>query len=371
MPTVFNFLSKCKILSALLISHGASIIGCSTLAVGLASVSCGGLYAQDVSRSKVIIHNRILTTVNDKTITTLDVVKQLDLLLYRNYPELRGQPEGRLQFYQAFWMRVLKDMIDKELVLADAQEKQFDVTTGDVREEMEELFGPDVIKNVHAAGLTVSDAQKMIRSDIILRRMLYFRVKSRAYSSVSPQDIEKAYNKLTQDTEGRKQISWRAVSFKSGDEVQAKQVAFKAYQLFKSGDANPENIKQELQKRGVLLADGGRTSVVVSSVFTNYPSELSDEMAAHIMSVDAGGYAEPMFQIGRNDPTPTWKVYLVIDKKAGDLPSLSDLEPKIREELTQEKIEVLSDQYITNLRAHFGIDFKELERELRGYQPFG
>lgn len=319
--------------------------------------------------NKVVVHNRILAQVNGKSISMVDVVKQLDMLLYRNQPEMRNNPEARIEFYKTSWKPVMRDIIDRELVLADAQEKQFEVSNGDIREEMEEMFGPDVIKNVTNAGLTVPEAKKMIRSDILLRRMLYFRVRLRAYSAITPQEIEKAYNVLALDQGAREEVVWSAITFKSTNEQDLKRVAVTAFDLLKQGKAQTESLKETLAQAGVLGIDSDVT-ISVSPPFSNPKRELSKELSSLFTELAPGEYSQPKMHRGRSDSHSVWKIYCLKEKSAQPLPPLSEVEPQIREELTARQVEVLSDEYITNLRKHFGVNYDEIEREHQDFEPF-
>ena len=72
----------------------------------------------------VEIENRILLKVNKKAISVLDIVRKMDLLFYRQYPELISQSSARLQFYMASWQKVLQMVIDEELMIADARREK-------------------------------------------------------------------------------------------------------------------------------------------------------------------------------------------------------------------------------------------------------
>lgn len=327
------------------------------------------LFAAPAANRGITFHNRILARANGKSISMVDVVKQLDMLYYQNFPDKRGDNEARLEFYKAYWKRVLRDIVDRELVLAEAQEKQMEVSNGDVREEMEEMFGPDVIKNVSSAGLTVQEAQKMIRSDIVLRRMLYFRVKSRAYSSITPQEIEKAYNKMAEDLGSREEISWQAITFKSPKDALTKQAAFDGFHLLTKGEATPETVKQVLIEKNQMPKDKD-VAVTLSQVFTNHKSELSRDLLDLFDKLPPGVCSEPKAQKSRNDSSQVWKIYLIVGKKVGDMPPLADVEARIRENLIQEQVDSRSEEYITGLRKHFGVNYDEIDQELTDYEPF-
>ena len=141
------------------------------------------------SEPKIIINNRVLATVNGNPISVLDLMKKMDLMFYQQHSELLDSVSMRYQFYMASWKEVLKSMIDRELIMLDAQSQNMPVTSGDVREEIEEIFGPDVLENLDQAGLTYAEVTKLIHSDILIRRMLNYSVNMKALKQVTPEDV--------------------------------------------------------------------------------------------------------------------------------------------------------------------------------------
>ena len=122
---------------------------CSHLAHG------ADMYVMGQSRERhVNVNNRILAVVNGKPLSVYDVMKKMDVHFYRQFPEYASSAEARHQFYQAQWKNMLRDLVDKELILADAESAKVEVSAGDVRQEMENMFGPNIIANLDKLGMT-------------------------------------------------------------------------------------------------------------------------------------------------------------------------------------------------------------------------
>src|SRR3989344_4181227 len=85
------------------------------------------------AEGKIAIHNTILAKAQGTTISVLDVKKKLDLLFHKNYPHLAQSNQARCQFYEASWRHVLMEMVDHQLILADAAARDVKVTDGEVR----------------------------------------------------------------------------------------------------------------------------------------------------------------------------------------------------------------------------------------------
>ncbi len=71
---------------------------------------------------KIVIQNSILTQVNGTPISVIDLKKKMDLVFHQNYPQLEDSTAARYQFYQTSWRHVLSEMIDHQLILADAKD---------------------------------------------------------------------------------------------------------------------------------------------------------------------------------------------------------------------------------------------------------
>ena len=70
------------------------ILSLTTLTIfssALSFAEYSSLPTQEQSQ-KLVVHNRILAKVNDKTISVLDVMKKMDIYLNRYYPDLADSP---------------------------------------------------------------------------------------------------------------------------------------------------------------------------------------------------------------------------------------------------------------------------------------
>src|SRR5262245_20569039 len=112
---------------------------------------------QEEYPTDLLVKNRVLMKLNGKSITVMDVVRKMDLLFYRQFPDLAASSVARYQFYMAGWRTILEAVIDDQLILADAEEKKVEVTDGEVREELEQLFGPDTVLNLDKLGMSLDE----------------------------------------------------------------------------------------------------------------------------------------------------------------------------------------------------------------------
>ena len=144
-------------------------------------------------QGRIAFQNSILCKVNENTISMMDVKKKLDLLFHQSYPNLEDSAQARFQFYETSWRHVLSEMINEELMVSDATEKEIKLTDGEIREEVESRFGPSVMTTLDRIGLTYDEAWKMVRKDLIVRRMSWWFIHAKALQNVTPKDIRASY----------------------------------------------------------------------------------------------------------------------------------------------------------------------------------
>ncbi len=317
---------------------------------------------------RIIVHNRVLTNVHGNVISLFDVVKKLDMLFYRQYPEYLNSSEARYHFYMTHWKKVFDDLIDRELIMADAEEKNFKVSSGDVREELEDIFGPDIMLNLDSAGLSFEDAWQIVYADIMIRRMLYLQVRMPALAKITPQTIKKEYQEKILTSHGGEECTWRAISFRA--ETQEKDtlaLANEAYMVLSGEKVSPEGLQKTLEARGKW---DPKISMTISPPFTQQMTKLTAQLQKIFNTLSPGDYSKPLLQATRTDGTPVVRLYCIQDKVTKEPPLLADVQEELREELTVELITKDTKKYFVRLRNHFDVPLEGAEGLPLDFVPF-
>lgn len=317
---------------------------------------------------QITINNRILAKVNGKAISVMDLMKKMDMLFYRQFPEYMSSVQARYQFYQANWKHVLEELIDKELILADAQEAKLPISAGDVRQEMEVLFGPNIIANLDKASLTFEEASKMVLADLTIRRMIYFRVQSKAINSVTPQVIRNYYETYAKENIRDNEWVYNVISIRHRDAKQAEEVAKHSHHLL-SVDKIPLN---ELNNRLAELWNSHprRAPVVtISEEFHNKDKELSSAFKAILANLPMNSYSQPTSQKSRADNSTVYRIFYLKTMIPGGTVPFNELEAKIKDTLIDQAIGKESDAYLTKLRQHYDVQETQLKEILASDVP--
>jgi hypothetical protein len=303
--------------------------------------------------AKISVQNAILAKVNGNTISVVDVMKKMDLLLHQNYPQYVNSSQARFQFYSNSWRPILMEMIDTELILSDAAEKEIKLTDGDVREEMEERFGPSILVTLDKIGLSYDDAWRIVKNELIVRRMMWFFVQSKAIQSVGPQSIKLAYKEYLGEHPPYQEYKYRVLTVTADQE-------------------RAEKIHQELLASNQSLEDLLPTwkECSLSNEFAAKDYELSTAHQAGLASLETGQYSLPIAGLTRDRKT-VHRIFFLSEKSEHPAPAFEDMANRIKNELVQGAMSKESEYYLKKLRTRYGFDSSRLKETVPdNLQPF-
>jgi SurA N-terminal domain len=314
---------------------------------------------------RVVVNNRILAKVNGKAISVFDVMKKMDMLFYRQFPEYISSNQARFQFYSMNWKRVLQDLIDKELIMADAEESKMKVSSGDVRQEMEHLFGPSIHANLDKAGIGFEEAYKMIHSDIVLKRMLYLRANLKALKQVTPQVMRNAYEEYAKTNIEPARWTYTLISIRDKDPTKGAEAAHQAHKLL-TVDQLPLN---ELKKKMNHLASvSTSTNVNVAEEVSHEEKELSQLNKEILLKLTPGAFSDPIAQKSRQDGSTVFRIFFLKEHVPERVVSFDEVATKLKDTLLDEASSKETQLYLKKLHKHFDVQ-ENLEVD-EDFKPF-
>lgn len=306
----------------------------------------------------VRVHNRIVLKMNGNVITVMDVARRMDLLFYRNFPDMASSSMARYQFYQANWKTVLRACMDDQLILADAEEKEIAVTDGDIREELENLFGPEVVLNLEKAGLTFEEVWDILKKELTVRRMTNMMVKAKAIQEVSPQNVRKAYDTLVKTNPSQEIWRYRILSIRSDEAAKNNEIADIAYKLLSDQNIAFETLPTHFQQENSSL------EIKVSPIYELSDKDLSLSHKSILQSLQEGEYSIPLLQKGKKDNEFITRLFYLVGREMKEQIPLAEVGEKLQGELLQQHIAKCTKDYLGKLYAHFGITEEYLSQLL-------
>jgi hypothetical protein len=324
---------------------------------------------ESLAESKSIyVQNTILAKIKDTTISLLDVKKKMDLLFHRSYPHLKNSAQARYQFYVSNWRSVLSQMIDTELILADAATKELKISDGEIREEMQKHFGPNVLFTLFDMGITYEEAWKITKTDMIVKKMTGYYVSNKAFASVTPQEIRMAYQEYCQKNPSLDEWQYQLVTIKASSEEIEKKAAEKVHALLAGSKAEPSLQTSSLKE--IEKSEPG-LSVQVSQLYKANRKELSSAHLSILQQLSAGSYSDPLFQTSRSDGKKLYRIFYLKEATKKETPSFEKMADQLQDELFHAAAAKEYTHYCEKLRLRYGYDPSlELKNLKEDFQPF-
>ena len=315
----------------------------------------------------ILVDNRILAKINGKTISVIDVMKKMDVFLSRAYPQYANSKIARFQFYTAQWRNTLSQLIDNELILADAAGIELEISDGEVRETMQERFGPNVMANLEQIGITYEEAREMIHSELMVHRMLWYRAQSKAYLSVGPKQIKDAYKEFCKNNPPENEWKYQVLSLRGKDETLMTALLDRTGQLLKNHQANLQDIYDALKSE-----EEETSSVTISLTPLQNVNDktLATSHREALATLKPGEISAPISQASRDGST-VFRLFDLKERTENETPPFEKMFDRIHGELIDKAVSKESEIYLAKLRQKFSFDENYFLSSLPpDFQPF-
>lgn len=303
---------------------------------------------------KLNIHNEVLIRVNDEIISVMDVIKEMDMIFVSSYPNLVDNPAAKFQFYSASWKNVLDQMINKELMLLDSDGK-IEVSEGEVREELEKRFAPNIMSTLDKIGLSLEEAKEKIKKEIIFQRMSWYFINNRAMQTVTPSDIKKAYEDYLVSNPPKTEWTYQVITFRADEDEKAKELANKVHKFLDEKNEALSTIKEQLLD---LAEEKGM--IKISDEFVNNSYEISENHKQALINLEENEYSSPLVQVNRRDQSQSFRIFYVKKIYKQEPATFHAMTDQLRNDLLQKQAAVESKTYITKIRKQYGMENQTL-----------
>jgi hypothetical protein len=313
----------------------------------------------------LVINNRPLAKINGKIISLIDVVKKMDLFLQEYAKDFPSSNIDRYQFYIRHWESTLEEMINTQLILLDSEKRETQVNDGKVREELEERFGPSIMKTLENVNMLPEEAKEMIRADLIVKELMWFNVHAKAMQAVTPALIKETYLDYLEKNPPQEKWNYQVLSVRGKDKELSETIAKKAYLFLTGGGKELTAISEELQK------ETSAVSIHVSDDFSSLTQDLSTQHYQVLKTLTPNSYSEPIPQVSRYDKTTVFRVFYLKSLETKTPPPLDEMHETLKNQLLNKISDKEKEIYIKTLKKRFGFDQDDAKYPLpEDYQPF-
>lgn len=313
----------------------------------------------------IIVYNRILAKVNGKSISVIDVMKKMDLFLQRYYPEHARSVFARFQYFSKQWRDTLSQMIDQELMLADAEHLDLKIADAEVREEVLTRFGPNIMGTLDTLGITYDEARTQIYNEMAVHRIMWYRVHSKALNTVNPHEIKEAYKLFCHKNPPFEKWRYQVLSIRSLENAIGESLAARAFELLEQKkvewDALPVAIKPQQET----------VTVSLSPELEGDEKGLAESHKTVLKQLTPGTFSNPIPQVSRADNSVVYRIFFLKEHQRQEPLPFEKMAEDLKEELLQQAVAKETANYISKMRERLGYEEKHILEALPSdFQPF-
>ncbi len=314
--------------------------------------------------ANIIVNNTILAKVEDRAITTLDIKKKLDLAFERSFPDLIHSKSARFQFYQSQWHQVLDELINNELILIDAKKRELTIPDAELKEEMENRYGPNIISNLQKLNLSLEEAQKMLADEMIIHRMIYYFVRAKAEQNVTPSKIKHSYQLYLKENPTQDIFTYNVISIRCDDETISNLAAKRVHLLLQEKNQDPKELKNLLKE---IEKEYKNCTINVSNLYTVSSKDLVTSHKNILKSLKKNEFSNVFFQESKINNKKVAKIFYLKDLKKIEAKSFDEISNDLKAKLLEQELLQIGKNFFDKLRKEYLVENKI---NLKDFCPF-
>ncbi len=314
---------------------------------------------------KIGVNNRILTTVNGKTLSMLDVVKQMDVYLSQYYPQYLDAEEAKIQFYNVQWKPTLQRMIDQELMMADAESREVKATDAEVREEIQNRYGPNVMGSLDKLGISYEEAKKMVYQDLVVQKIQWLRVTSKVLARVTTEVIKKTFDEYLIKNPPKEMWTYQFLTLRF-DEIDTAMSQAEQIKDLQETSSSLLSVAADLFKQ--KLPETEWTHFSLSSELQLEEKELSEAHRDVLAKMTVNDWSKPIVQQSR-DGSQVVRIFHLKSHTKQETPLFETMANGLRQEILNQYAEKEMDVYLARLHQRFNYNNDSLDIPPQ-FEPF-
>ncbi len=307
---------------------------------------------QSKKLNRILVENRVLTNLNNNPISVIDVMKKMDSEFFVEYPHLMDSDVARYQFYKTRWRPEFDRMVESELIINDAKAHKLELTEGDIRQEIEKRFGPQIITNIDKIGLTYDEAYEMVKKDILTQRMSQGFLYLKGVFNISPDDLLAAYHDYIKVNKKSDHWKYHMISFSGPNALEDSQMA----------KLNLDKLTKEIRNFNAICMrfkdetdQFDNKKISISKEFDLESDKIQESHRNILSNLTPGSLSEPLKEFSRIKNQPVYRIFYLNSYEPGGKIELAEVEEKLIYQHKHEKFELEYINYVTNLRERSGL----------------
>jgi len=185
---------------------------------------------------------------------------------------------------------------------------------------------------------------------MILQRMLYVRVQSKALRDVTPNEIRQAYERYRDEYDVTNKWHFHVVTIRDPSAEKLAKIVSKLDAILKENSLDLEGLKPRIKQ---FSESNVFTAVKVSDEFEQDEEDLSPRYLEVLKELTPGTYSSPQLQT--KSDTPSYKIMFLKDVIYDEVPPFALVSGRLKSELMGEVNSREGVEYKKKLRRQFSV----------------
>ena len=304
--------------------------------------------APTISASSIEFNNKILTHVGPKTITVLDVKKEMDRQIYIYDKKKFSDVEAIAQFYRTNWKSVLNKLVQDELTFLEAERMKFTLPEHQIQEKSKELFGNDQIESLNFLSITPETAKDFSNKQLIASNMIGYMVLKPTFQQVTPSTLSLAYNDHIKALEKKDKWTYKLLYVQGKDNNIVEEKALLISSLIE--DKKHVNLSNILKNIGT---NNEAIKFTLSDQITLKTEELSPKILQILQNLEEGTTSKVINEKRKNKNIS--KIIQLVQLEKMPLPSFENVSQQLQSQAIQLGYEERSKTYFAKLYKDYDV----------------
>lgn len=292
-------------------------------------------------------NNKILTHVGNKPITVLDVKREMDRQIYLFDKTAFDNPEAVYAHYNQNWKYTLKKIVQDELLLLEAESREFSIPPHEITKKTAELYGENPVPLYQLLSITQEEAKEHGKRELYSMYLNYFNIWDKCNIAATPKEVQKAYQSFIKDLPMKDKWIYQAMVVQGKDEQLVNQTSESISQMLKGGQFS--NLAAIVDS----LSVGDDLKVGLSKDITLTTKELSPSLLAVLENLEVGMMTDVI--TAKSSGTYTGKVIHLKEIQKEPIPDFSEISENLKHNIVSKSSEELSEKYFGNLSKKYGL----------------
>lgn len=317
---------------------------------------------QDQLALDLKINHQVLWQSSTSTITSYDLVKQMDLILLHQGKTIPQQLKA--EYYRNSWRDVLTNMIERDLVLQEAKDRGFKIERYEVMEEIIRRMGSDYILILDRENIALNDLIEDIEKELLVQRMIYIKVQYKAQRAITPGAIRAKYAQYLSENPETDLVDFHLYTVKASD-------AFNQTDFFETLGKLQERLRSNgaiTQEQVDQISNEG-TKVSRLEFKEIKTQQLTPTLLKHLAPLQ-----EKEFTTWKeSEDRHIMKILYLLSREQQKPKKLSEMKEPIENSIFESNMQTASQEFLNKLYQQHSEELQELQRRLdqKEINPFG